>query len=166
MAHEPINLAEMLPRATITVSPEENPDQRAARLATEAAEHRFRMLKERVLFFAVLAGILTLSCLCIYEAIFDGAALPDAKQWARTALSVLFSSSLTLSPWTGDWGALEMRRSIALSPLRRLNARAGSKTPRARTDARPVRSLAEPHAAAGSTSSCRFRAAFPAKCPH
>jgi hypothetical protein len=82
MAHEPINLAEMLPRATITVSPEENPDQRAARLATEAAEHRFRMLKERVLFFA-------------YEAIFDGAALPDAKQRARTALSVLFSSSLT-----------------------------------------------------------------------
>ena len=53
------------------------------------------MMKEQVLFFVVLAGIITLACICIYEAIFDGAANQDAKQWARTTLSVLFSSSLT-----------------------------------------------------------------------
>ena len=95
MSQKPIDLADILPRATITVSPEESADQRAARLASEAAEHRFRMLRERVVFFAVLAGIVVLACICIFEAVFDGAATQDAKQWARTTLSVLFSSSLT-----------------------------------------------------------------------
>ena len=95
MPQKPIDLAEILPRATITVSPEENADQRAVRLASEAAEHQFRMLKERVIFFAVLAGLVVMACLCIFEAFIDTAAAPDAKQWARTTLSVLFSSSLT-----------------------------------------------------------------------
>ena len=92
---EQIDVGTLLTRASISIDPEESPDERVGRLGRENAHHRFEIVKGYILFFGVVLGIAVVGGLCAYEAIIDASASAETKRWAQTTLSALFTGSIT-----------------------------------------------------------------------
>jgi hypothetical protein len=91
-----INIDDVLKRrASINIDPEETPAERSARLQNEDRQARFEMVKNYVVFFAVLIGIVLVGSLCTYEAVFNAVASAETKRWAQTTLSALFTGSVS-----------------------------------------------------------------------
>jgi hypothetical protein len=82
-------------RATLTIDPEESPQEHEARLKKEGREHTFEMVKGYVLFVVIVLSITCVGGLFAYEAVFDGSASSDTKRVALTALSSLFAGGLS-----------------------------------------------------------------------
>lgn len=90
-----IRIDDALGRATISIEPEENGDERAARLEQEREEARFDLMKRRVLFFVFLAALTAVGAISGYGAAFDASASADTKRWAQTVLSALLTGALS-----------------------------------------------------------------------
>jgi hypothetical protein len=96
MPLETIDINEMFGRrASISIDPEETPEEHVARLRRESREAILEIVKGYVVFFVVVVGIVFISALCAYEAVFDPTASVDTKRFAWTLLSALFSGSVS-----------------------------------------------------------------------
>jgi uncharacterized membrane protein YgcG len=89
------HLTEMLGRASISIDPEESPEEHTARIAKEQREATFEIVKGYVLFFVIVIAIILIGALCAYEAAFDSTATVDTKRVAWTILSALFTGSVS-----------------------------------------------------------------------
>jgi hypothetical protein len=95
MAGDQIILDEVFRRASITMEPQESPEEHASRILNERRQATFEMVRSYVLFFVILLAIITVGALCIYEGFFDASAPNDTKRWAQTTLTALFTGSIT-----------------------------------------------------------------------
>jgi hypothetical protein len=82
-------------RASISIDPEETPEEHTARINREADEARFELVKGYVLFFTVLLFLTVLGAVCLFEAIWDQSASPETKRLAWTLLTSLFTGSVS-----------------------------------------------------------------------
>jgi drug/metabolite transporter (DMT)-like permease len=82
-------------RATISIDPEETEAEHAARLKRESDDARFELVKGYALFFTILAVLLALGSICLYETIWDQTASPETKRWAGTLVASLFTGSVS-----------------------------------------------------------------------
>ncbi len=91
-----INLDDVLrTRAAIAIDPEETPGEHQARLRREARDHLYELVKAYVVFFVIVAAIVSIGVLCVYEGVFDTTATIDTKRWALTTLSALFAGGVS-----------------------------------------------------------------------
>lgn len=96
MPDNQINLLDVLGnRATVSIDPVESSEELAARIRSEERHDRLDIVKGYVVFFIILAALIAVGSLCAYAAVFDSTATPDTKRWAQTALSALFSGSIS-----------------------------------------------------------------------
>lgn len=82
-------------RATITIDPEETAEAHSARIKKEKQEATYELVKAYVLLFVIIAVILSVGGLCVYEAVFDLSATADTKRLAWTWLSSLVTGTIT-----------------------------------------------------------------------
>jgi hypothetical protein len=82
-------------RASISIDPEETPEEHTARLRRENGEATFELVKAYVLFFTIVGVLLLLGAICIYEAVIDPNANIETKRVAWTLLSSLFTGSVS-----------------------------------------------------------------------
>lgn len=90
-----LDLRSILTVSDVTIEPSERDDERAARLAAEKRSKCLEDLKATVVFFVILALLLTVAGLCAYVIFFDKTASPDAQKWAQTALTALLSGGVS-----------------------------------------------------------------------
>ena len=96
MARDTIDVDKMFgKRASVSIEPEETPEEHAARVERERQEAKLERVKSYVLFFSVLIALFALGGLCAYEGIFDASATAETKRWAQTGLTALFTGSLS-----------------------------------------------------------------------
>jgi hypothetical protein len=92
MPNQKIGIDELLvDRTTITIDAQETAEDRQARIKREGRQHTFEMVRN----YVVLGVTLIVGAACLYEAVFDAAASADTKRWAQTALTALFSGSVS-----------------------------------------------------------------------
>lgn len=84
-------------RATIAIDPLEGDDERAERLRKERWEHTADVIKGYVVFFVIIGALVAVGSVCCREAVFDKDASPETKKWAQTALTALFSGSISFA---------------------------------------------------------------------
>ena len=90
-----IRIDDALGRASISIEPEENPEERAERLKRERAEGRFELFKRYVLFIVFITALTAVGAVSAYEAAFDPGASADTKRWAQTVLSALLTGAVS-----------------------------------------------------------------------
>jgi hypothetical protein len=81
----------LVDRTTITIEAQETAEERQARLMREGRQHMFEMVRS----YVILVVILILGAASLFEAVFDATASPETKRWAQTALTALFSGSVS-----------------------------------------------------------------------
>ena len=82
-------------KGQVTVTPEEHPENRAARLNNENRAARIEDWKGVAVFITLLLGIVGIALLSAYEGFLDTNAAPDTKRWAQTVLSAVLASSIS-----------------------------------------------------------------------
>lgn len=82
---------ELSTRAKVEISPEEHPDERSARLATEARDATFNIVRRYVTLLAVVLMGGCVFGVAVYEAALDPSATAETKRWAQTVLSSIFT---------------------------------------------------------------------------
>ena len=88
-----IDLAALL-KGQVTVTPEEHPDERAARLRILERQTRIADNKGIVVFGVLLAAIVAIGILAAYEGFFAGAPA-EMQKWGQTVLTVLLSGGIS-----------------------------------------------------------------------
>src|SRR4051812_43472323 len=68
----------------LSVTPEEYPEERAARVLSEKRAALIEDCKGVAVFAVLLMGIIALGCLSTYEGFFDASASIDTKRWSQT----------------------------------------------------------------------------------
>lgn len=94
MADNAIDLSASL-RGQVSVKPEEDPDEKAARLKAEARSGLIEDCKGIAVFIVLLVGVAGIGVLSAYEGFFDAAASADAKRWSQTVLSSLIAGGIS-----------------------------------------------------------------------
>ena len=84
---ERLDLNQLVKRGTVELGPEEHPEERAARLGRD----RRRDLREHILFFAVLVGLLATGTAAAWVVLLDRNADPETRKYAQTLLTLLVS---------------------------------------------------------------------------
>ena len=90
-----IQIDEALSRASISIEPEETPEEHRERLRRERGEARFELMKRYVLFVVFLVALLAVGAISAHEAVFNAGASADTKRWAQTVLSSLLTGALS-----------------------------------------------------------------------
>ncbi len=90
-----LRIDEALGRASISIEPEETPEELHERLRRERDAHRFELTKNYVLLFTLLIAVISVGAMSVFEAVFDNSVTPDTKRWAQTVLSSLFTGGLS-----------------------------------------------------------------------
>jgi hypothetical protein len=94
MSGSPIDLTASL-RGQISVTPEEDPDEKAARLKAEARSAMIEDWKGIATFTVLLLGLCATGCLSAYEGFFDPSSSADTKRWSQTVLSSLVTGGIS-----------------------------------------------------------------------
>ena len=87
---EPLDLNQLVRKGTVELGPEEQPDERAARLRREERRDR----REHVLFFVVLGGVLAVAGTCGYVLFFAAQTPGPTRQHAQTVLTGIVSGGV------------------------------------------------------------------------
>lgn len=82
-------------RGQVSVTPEEHPEDRAARLGKEKRAACIEDCKGVAVFTVLLLGIVGIAILSAYEGFLDAAASSDTKRWAQTVLSTVLAGSIS-----------------------------------------------------------------------
>lgn len=88
MPADQLDLTNLL-KGQLSVTPEEHPDDRAARLEREKRDARLESYKGVATFCALLGSLISVAAVCVYVSVFDPNASADSKRWAQTVLSSL-----------------------------------------------------------------------------
>ena len=94
MAVDRVNLHGDL-QGQVSLIPEEHPDDRAARLRTEARRDLIHDWKEAIVFAVLLAAIVAVGLIAAYDGFWDANASPDSKRWGQTILSALMTGGIS-----------------------------------------------------------------------
>jgi len=95
MPADTLDIGAVVNAGQLTVTPEEHPDDRAARLKKEERASLIEECKGVVVFGVVLCGIVGIAVLSAYKGVFDTTASPDAQRWALGTLTVVVSNSIS-----------------------------------------------------------------------
>jgi len=79
----------------VSITPDEHPDDRAARIRKEDRAAFIEDCKGVAVFGALLVSIIIVGMISAYEAIFDANASADTRRWAQTVLSSLVTGSVS-----------------------------------------------------------------------
>ncbi len=79
----------------MSVTPEEDPTDKAARIKREERSALIEDCKGIAVFVVLLIGISGLGVISAYEGLFDPAASADTKRWSQTILSSLVAASIS-----------------------------------------------------------------------
>lgn len=90
----PLNIKGDL-QGQVTLTPEEHPDDRSARLKTEARREFIHDCKEVVLFVLLSCGVVLVGLVAAYEGVWDMSATPETKRWGQTVLSALMTGGIS-----------------------------------------------------------------------
>lgn len=90
----PLNIKGDL-QGQVTLTPEEHPDDRAARLRTEARRELIHDCKEAILFGLLSCGVVLVGVVAAYEGVWDMNTAPETKRWAQTVLSALMTGGIS-----------------------------------------------------------------------
>jgi|SRR4051794_9310676 len=85
----------MTTRASISIDPEESPEERSERLLQERRQHTYDLVRSYTTFFLITVALVAIGCLCAYEWVFDPNATPETKRLAQASLAALFTSSVS-----------------------------------------------------------------------
>lgn len=94
MANDRLNIRGDL-QGQVSLTPEEHPDDRAARLKTEARRDVIHDCKEMVIFAVLMAAIVAVGVIAAYEGVWDTTASPDTKRWGQTILSAVVAGGIS-----------------------------------------------------------------------
>jgi len=90
-----LDINEIVKRGSISVAPEEHPDERTARLRNEGREKLIADVKGVILFGVLLIAVIGTGLLCVYLIVFETAATQETKRWAETVIAALISGSVS-----------------------------------------------------------------------
>lgn len=82
-------------KGQVTVTPEEHPEDKAARLNNENRAARIEDFKGVAVFATLLLGLIGIALLSAYEGFLDANTSPDTRRWAQTVLSTVVASSIS-----------------------------------------------------------------------
>jgi hypothetical protein len=81
-------------KGQVTVTPEEHPDERAARLRNAGRRSVIEDWKGVAVFVVLLVSIISIGILAAYEGFFAGAS-PEAQKWGQTVLTALATGGIS-----------------------------------------------------------------------
>jgi hypothetical protein len=79
----------------VSVKPEEHPDERSARLRTEARQALIEDCKGVAVFVVLLLAVIAVGAIAAYEGLWDAGASPDTRRWSQTVLSALVTGGIS-----------------------------------------------------------------------
>jgi hypothetical protein len=82
-------------RGQISVTPDEHPDDRAARLRAEQRAALIENGKGVAVFAVLLLALVGLGLLAVYEGVFDATASAETRHWAQTILAALVTGAIS-----------------------------------------------------------------------
>jgi len=95
MPVDSLDLGAVVKAGQLTVTPEEHPDDRAARLRREERASFIEECKGVVVFAAILIGITIIAALSAYKGLLDPTASPEVQRWGQGVLTVVMSSAIS-----------------------------------------------------------------------
>jgi hypothetical protein len=90
-----LDLGAVVKSGQVTVTPEEHPDDRAARLRREERASIIEEYKGIVVFAVILCGIMSIAALSAYKGLLDPTASPETQRWGQGILTVVMSSAIS-----------------------------------------------------------------------
>jgi hypothetical protein len=82
-------------KGQVSVTPEEHPEERAARLRAEQRGALIEDCKGVAVFVMLLAGIVAIGILSAHQGFLDPNASADTRRWAQTVLSALVTGGIS-----------------------------------------------------------------------
>jgi hypothetical protein len=90
-----LNLEGVVPRADVTLTREEHPEEMAARLRQEERAAKIANGKDIAIFVALYLFLIAMVAICIYFILFAKAVPPDTQRWSQTILAGILSGTVS-----------------------------------------------------------------------
>jgi hypothetical protein len=90
-----LNLEGVVPRADVTLTREEHPDERAARLKQENRAAIIDNCKDVAIFAALYLFLIGIVALCLYFILFATAVPPETQRWSQSLLAAILSGTVS-----------------------------------------------------------------------
>ena len=90
-----LSLEEVVPRADVTLTREEHPEERAARLKQENWAVIIANGKDIAIFAALYLFLIGMVAICIYFILFASAVPPETQRWSQSLLAAILSGTVS-----------------------------------------------------------------------
>jgi hypothetical protein len=85
----------IVPRADVTLTREEHPEERAARLKQEHWAVMIANGKDIAIFTALYLFLIAMVAICIYFILFAKAVPPETQRWLQSLLAAILSGTVS-----------------------------------------------------------------------
>jgi hypothetical protein len=90
-----LSLEGLVPRADVTLTREEYPEERAARLKQENWAVIIANGKDIAIFAALYLFLMAMVAICIYFVLFAKAVPPETQRWSQSLLAAILSGTVS-----------------------------------------------------------------------
>lgn len=90
-----LNLEGVVPRADVTLTREEHPDERAARLKQENRAAIIDSCKDVAIFVALYLFLIGMVIICLYFVVFAKAVPAETQRWSQSLLAAILSGTVS-----------------------------------------------------------------------
>jgi hypothetical protein len=90
-----LNLEGVVPRADVTLTREEHPEERVARLKQENRVAIIENCKDVAIFAALYLFLIGMVVICLYFLLFAKAVPPETQRWSQSLLAAILSGTVS-----------------------------------------------------------------------
>src|SRR5437016_1757230 len=90
-----ISVDGVVPRGELTLTREEHPDERAARLRQEDRAARIKNCEDVAIFTALYLFLVGMVVVCLYFGVFASGVPPETQRWSQSLLAAILSGTVS-----------------------------------------------------------------------
>jgi hypothetical protein len=90
-----LNLDGVVPRGELTLTRDEHPEERKARLKNEYRAAIIKDFQDVAVFAALYLFLVIMVLVCLYENLFASAVSPETQRWSQSILAAILSGTVS-----------------------------------------------------------------------